>query len=85
MTQTLDAQTLDTQPHDLDDPGLDGTALPELGANRAGIPGGCGAVAPAGPIVVHGVTWEPIDFSPWHSPIGAQIAAERHEGFATAT
>ncbi len=49
-----------------------------IGLNSADIPGGCGgAAALDAPLeMACGLLWEPIDFSPWHSPIGAALALE---------
>lgn len=53
-----------------------GRVGPQLGLNSGSVPGGCGAAAPDGPFEACGIQWEPIDCSPWHSPIGASLALE---------
>lgn len=53
-----------------------GRVGPQLGLNSAGVSGGCGTAAPDAPFEVCGIRWEPIDCSPWHSPIGAALAVE---------
>jgi hypothetical protein len=51
-------------------------AVPQLGLNSAGVPGGISAVPVDGPLHAGGQVWEPADAEPWCSPIGYQLAVD---------
>ncbi len=51
-------------------------AVPQLGLNSAGVPGGISAVPVEGPLLAGGQVWEPEAAQPWCSPIGYQLAVD---------